>query len=99
MRSDIGDLAIQNGIRTMYCEEKFSLFLEKNIQNYDCAIVCGPDYYLLEDINLDHIENSINNNTNIYTSVVNDANGYTDGFYIGSLIPMIKNFKKIFYFR
>ena len=83
-----------NAIRQMYSEEKIGNFLNKNKDNYGCAIVCGPDYYLLDNINLEHINNSINNYNSIYTTNVNDAGGYTNGIYIGSLYPLIKILKR-----
>ena len=81
---------IMNVLRQMYSEHQVGLFLEKNINNYKCAIVCGPDFYLFNNINLEDITNSINNDSVVYTTNVNDAYGYTNGFYIGSLKPMIQ---------
>ena len=80
----------QNCLRQFYSENMVATFLEKNINNYDCAIVCCTDYYLKNKINLEHIEKSIGNNSLVYTTNVWDSFGYTNGFYIGSLEPMIK---------
>jgi hypothetical protein len=85
---------LKNSLRQMYSEEKVGLFLEKNINDYKCAIVCGPDYYLLNNINLEHVEKSINNLNSVYTTRVNDGQGYTNGFYIGSIQPMIHILKR-----
>jgi hypothetical protein len=93
-RDDYDEKITTNAMRQMYSENQVGLFLEKNIQNYQCAVVCGPDYYLLNKVNLDHIKLSINNESEIYTSIVNDAQGYTNGFYIGALKPMIKILKR-----
>ena len=89
-RPNYDDILIKNAIRQMYSENQIGLFLQQNITNYKCAIICGPDYYLLNDVNLNDVENSINNKSCVYTTQVNDACGYTNGFYIGSLQPLIK---------
>jgi hypothetical protein len=94
MRHDYDKNTIINAIRQMYSEHQVGLFLEKYINDYKCAIVCGPDYYLLNNVNLEDIKNSINNDTIVYTTRVNDAQGYTNGFYIGSLKPIIKILKR-----
>jgi len=93
MRHDYDKNMIINAIRQMYSEHQIGLFLEK-YNDYKCAIVCGPDYYLLNNVNLEDIKNSINNDTIVYTTRVNDAQGYTNGFYIGSLKPIIKILKR-----
>lgn len=93
MRSDYDNTTIRNSIRQMYSEYRVGLFLEKHIDKYDTAIVCGPDYYLLNNININDVEQSIHNN-NIYTTRVNDAEGYTNGFYIGNLRTIIKILKR-----
>lgn len=87
-------LTIKNCIRQMYSEEQVGLFLEKNKYKYDCAVVCGPDYYLIKQINLEHVKESINNKSIVYTSNCNDGLGYTNGFYFGSLEPLIKILKR-----
>ena len=90
MRKDYSKNQIINAIRQMYSEEIVGNFLLKHINDYKCAIVCGPDYFLLNNINLQHVRNSIGNNSSVYTTTVNDAQGFTNGFYIGALSPMIK---------
>lgn len=98
MRRDYTRLAIINSIRQMYSEEKVGEFIEKNCNKYDCVIVCGPDYYLLNTVNIDHINNIINGDDSIYTTNVNDAGGYTNGFYIGApknLVKILKRFSII----
>jgi len=93
MRYDyVGD-SVQNSLRQMYSENQVGLFLEKNKNKYKCAIVCGPDYFLLSKIIIEDVKNSINND-HVYTTQVNDAQGYTNGFYIGSLTPLIHILKR-----
>ena len=96
MRKDYNKEMIKNAIRQMYSEEKVGIFLEKHINDYKCAIVCNPDIYLINEINLNHINDCIHNNSIVYTTNVNDAQGYTNGFYIGSLIPLIKILKRFY---
>jgi hypothetical protein len=94
MRPDYTKKLIQNSIRQMYSEEQVCIFIENNIDNYDCCIICGPDYFLLDNINLNHVNNCIKNDV-IYTTKVNDGNGYTNGFYIGTpklLVKILKRF-------
>jgi hypothetical protein len=91
---DYGVNALKNSLRQMYCEEQVGIFLEKNINNYDTCIVCGPDYYITNNINLNDVENSINEKNKVYTTNMNDAHGYTNGFYIGNLISISKILKR-----
>lgn len=93
-RPNYSEIATKNAIRQMYSEEKVGIFLEKNISKYKCGIVFNPDIYLINNINLNDVKNSINNNSVVYTTDVNDASGYTNGYYIGSLIPLVKILKR-----
>jgi len=95
-RGDYNELTIQNALRQMYSEYRVGLFLERNINKYDIAIVCGPDYYIANPINIDDIKNSFENE-NFYTTTVNDAQGYTNGFYIGKPNVLIKPLKRFNY--
>ena len=79
-----------NVFRQLYSEYQVGLFLEKRMNDYKSAIICGPDFYLLNNISLDDIKKTIDNDSDIYTTMVNDGYGYTNGFYIGSLKPMIQ---------
>jgi hypothetical protein len=93
MRYDYNEVTIQNSLRQMYSENQVGLFLEKHINKYKCAIVSGPDFFLLNNIIIEDVKKSINNN-HVYTTRVNDAQGYTNGFYIGSLKPLINILKR-----
>jgi hypothetical protein len=94
MRFDHDEITTQNAIRQMYSENQVGLFLERHMKSYKCAIVCGPDYYLLNNVNLEHVQNSINNDSAVYTTITNESQGYTNGFYIGALKPMVKILKR-----
>lgn len=96
MRRDYGEKEIRNSLRQMYSEYRVGCFLEKNKDNYKGAIICGPDYYILNklDLNTDYFSK---NNT-VYTTKVNDAQGITNGFYLGniqSIIPILKRYNQI----
>jgi len=98
MREDYTEYMTRNAIRQMFSEEQVGLFLEKNINNYKLAIVCNPDLYFLNKINLENIRESIaiNSNSSVYTSTVNEHPGhsYTNAFYFGSLEPLSKILKR-----
>lgn len=94
MRCDYIESSIKNAMRQMFAEEQVGLFLEKNINNYKSAIVCNSDIFFLNKINLENIRDSIALNSSVYTSDLNDAQGYTNAFYIGSLEPLIKILKR-----
>jgi len=85
---------IQNALRQMYSEEKVGLFLENNINKYKAAVVCGPDYYLMKPINVLDIKKCFNNKSSVFTTIVNVGQGYTNGFYIGNLLPISKILKR-----
>ena len=85
---------IRNCLRQLYCEEQVGNFIEKNKDKYDAAVVCGPDYYLLKPLDLNDVNKSISCDNIIYTTDINDGLGYTNGFYLGSLDPMIKILKR-----
>jgi hypothetical protein len=86
----------QNCLRQMYSEYRVGLFLEKNVDKYDIAIVCGPDFYIANKINITEIENSFINN-HFYTTVANEGQGYTNGFYFGKPNILVKPLKRIEY--
>ena len=85
---------ITNTFRQMYSEEQIGKYIEKHKDKYDCVIVCGPDYYLLKPINLNHVENIINKKKDVYTTIVNEGRGYTNGFYIGQPTMMVHILKR-----
>ena len=58
------------------------------------SVVCGPDYYLLNEISLDDVRKSVIQENTIYTTTVNDGQGYTNGFYIGNLNSLINVLKR-----
>lgn len=95
-RGDYTEGTIQNCFRQMYSEYRVGMFLENNIDKYDIAIVCGPDFYIANKINLKELEDSYINK-NIYISITNDAQGYSNGFYFGVPSSLIKPLKRYEY--
>lgn len=94
MRHDYTKVQIINAVRQMYSEYRVGNFLEEHRGDYDTAIVCGPDYYLLNEISLDDVRKSVIQENTIYTTSVNDGQGYTNGFYIGNLNSLINVLKR-----
>jgi len=93
-RFDYPESQIRNALRQMYSEYRVGCFLDKNRQKYSSAIVCGPDYCLLKTLNMADVEKSINEENVVYTTDVNIGQGYTNGFYIGHLSPLINVLKR-----
>ena len=96
-RHDYSPQSIQNSLRQMYSESRIGKFLESTKDLYDIAIVCGPDYYIANPINLEHINDSIISKC-LYLSLVNMGNGFTNGFYFGNpsvLIPILNRYNHL----
>ena len=95
----IGNLQIKNAIRQMYSEYRVGKFLKKNKNKYKGAIVIGPDYYIVNKLNLNEFNDSIyNNEKHIYTTFVGDWGGYTNGLYFGkikNLLPILYRYKNL----
>ena len=85
---------IRNCVRQLYSEEQVGIFIEKNKDKYDAAVVCSADLFLIKPVNIKDIEDSMKSNSKIYTTNCNDGQGYTNGFYFGLLEPMIKILKR-----
>ena len=72
----------QNGIRHMYIESKVAKFLTKNKDVYDYVIVSNPDYFYLNKLNVDCLQN-IKEDTIGTCHHWEYGDMCTDGFYIG----------------
>lgn len=94
-RSDYDQKTTRNALRQLYSEYMVGKFLENNNISsfYDLAFVCGPDYYIANNIKIEHIIDSYYNNI-LYTSQVNNGDGITNGFYFGKIHNMIKLLKR-----
>lgn len=93
-RSDYTEGIVKNCLRQMYSEFRVGLFLEKNQAKYDIAIVCGPDFFIANKLDITEIESSYINNT-FYTTTTNDAQGYSNGFYFGKPSVLINPLKRM----
>jgi hypothetical protein len=96
-RSDYSHYTSMNACRQLYSEYRFGKFLEKNKNKYEGAIVCGPDFYIINKLNLNDFKDSLKNK-NIYTTDTNDAQGYTNGFYFGKPEVLVKILNRYTYF-
>ena len=81
-REDYTKISSSNALRQLYSEEQVGKFIKKNQDKYDLALVLGPDYYYSLKLNLKDLQNCLTQNC-IYTSINNEAEGYTNGFYFG----------------
>lgn len=75
----------KNSLRVMYSEYQISKFLQKHASNFDYVIVFSADYYPIQELFIpDDMEN-------VFTSDQGDfLDGYTDGFYMGPLVNIVK---------
>jgi len=88
---NIDDLRTKNSIRTMYSEYRTSLFLKSVQDKYDTVIVISPDYYPIDTISINDVEKTYECKEMVFTSDQADfMDGYTDGYYIGSVVSIIK---------
>lgn len=92
MRADYSAKTIRNSLRQMYSEYRVGTFLEKNKNIYQGAIICGPDYYIMNKFV--PTDDYFKDDSCIYTTDVNNGNGYTNGFYVGKINPLVKILKR-----
>lgn len=78
---------VKNSIRQMYSEYRVGKFLDKNKNKFEGAVICGPDYYILNKININDFKESIAAKDTIFLTQVNNGgyNGYTNGLYFGKI--------------
>jgi len=79
-----------NAVRQLYAESRVSDWLRKHKEDYDAVVVCGPDYFPVTSICTDDVKACMDKRDTVYTTDINDAQGYTNGFYIGHPDPIIK---------
>jgi hypothetical protein len=86
---------IRNALRQMYSEHKVGLFLEKNKNKYNKVLICGPDYYIANKLNIHDFNKSENY---VYRTIVNNGQGYTNGLFFGNInlvIPILKRYENL----
>ncbi len=76
-----------NAFRQMYAESKVANWLRLQADNVDVALALSPDLYFFHDINGSDVldaSNAQRNSDFMYVTRMNDYDGYTNGFYMGS---------------
>lgn len=85
-----------NGFRQLYLEYQVGLSIENNSTKYDKIVVVHSDFYIINPLQIIELH-SLDNST-LLIPPMNDAGGYTNGFYIGhptSVIPILKRYTTI----
>jgi hypothetical protein len=89
-------LNIRNAFRQLHSEMRVARFLRSNVSRglypskYDAAIVLGPDFHLALDLDVADVRRAAADRGVVFTSRMNDADGYTNGFYIGHPVPLAR---------
>ena len=83
-------IQVLNAVRQLYAESRVSDWLRKHKTEYDAVVVCGPDYFPVTSICIDDVKACMDKHDTVYTTDINDGQGYTNGFYIGHPEPIIK---------
>lgn len=95
MRCDYSPTEVMNAVRCMHSENSVGDWLAEKHDEYDSVVVCGPDYWLLNPVNLEHVQDTIDDKNIVYTTLANPAEGYTNGFYIGSTQAVVKILRRV----
>lgn len=85
----------QNALRHMYIESKVAEFVETSKDVYEYVIVSNADYFYLNKLNLDCLQN-IKEHTIGTCHHWENADMCTDGFYVGFPCSIIKLMNRIF---
>lgn len=83
-----------NFLRDIYSEYKVSKMIDLN--KYDACIMIGPDFHIVNKININEVKNVIGKNNKIYTTSFNDFTGVANKFYIASPIVIKKICSRIY---
>lgn len=88
-RSDYSEVTIQNAVKSLYLEYKVALYLRNHLDTFDIAFSISSDIWLPRDVDEDDIKRVVNmSDANLFTTQNNDAQGYTNGFYMGKPRPL-----------
>ena len=79
-----------NALRQLYLEERVAELLRDGAASSATAVVFMSDLYLTRDLEVSAIRRSAASSAGLvaFTTVVNDASGYTNGYYIGSTLAV-----------
>ena len=89
-------LNIRNAFRQLHSEMRVAQFLRSNVSRgldvprYDVAIVLGPDFHFAMDVEVADVRRAAAERGAVFTTDMNDADGYTNGFYIGHPVPLAR---------
>ena len=87
-------LTVRNAFRQLHSEMRVGQFLRINVSRglnvprYDVAIVLGPDFHFAMDVEVADVRRAAAERGAVFTADMNDADGYTNGFYIGHPQPL-----------
>ena len=73
----------RNAFRQLYVEWQVSEFLSVNSGKFDVAIATGSDFLFVKEISTLDVLSAARNSDVVFTTNMNDAGGFTNGFYIG----------------
>ena len=72
----------ENAFRQLYAEWRVANMLRED--KYDLAVVTSSDFFFVRKLNVaDVIHAAASNDPFVFTTAMNDAGGYTNGFYFG----------------
>ena len=93
-RSDYTDTHTRNAMRQLHTEYMVGTYVERVADQFDVVVVCTADARLARPPNMAHVREAAAG-TRAFTSQVNNADGYTNGFYVGApraLLPVLKRY-------
>jgi len=91
----LGSKTHRNALLQLYSERAVGRFLLTELDAYDVAVVCGPDFYLAMNISVADVLHAAASMSLFFTTQVNPAYGLTDGFYIGSTVAVSKAMRRL----
>ena len=93
-RSSYTEENTRNAMRQLHTEYMVGKYVESVADEFDVVVVCTADARLARPICMEHVREAAAG-TQVFTSRVNNAEGYTNGFYVGgprALLPILKRY-------
>ena len=87
-------VVVLNALRQLYSEEQVGEHLRRRLLDYDVAIVCGSDVYPALEVDVEDVRVAARTTSSVFTTVVQDAEGYTNGFYLGHPLPLSRTLRR-----
>ena len=88
-RADYKEETIRNALRMLFAEDRLSKYLA-SVHETTLAVVYSADIVLNRAIKPCDVQRAYRNRHTVYLTANNDANGYTDGFYVGHVRAVSK---------